>query len=288
MNRGEIKKLLGIHGLAPSRKRGQNFLADPLMAESIVQAAGVTPGETVVELGVGLGALTIPLARVAARVIGIELDSGIIDYHRRQKDLPENVELRHQDMLKADFTEIATNTGSPLKVIANLPYSVSSPLLFKLLESRDSISYAALMLQKELADRLTAAPGSKDYSILTVLFAASAKVDKVLAVGPESFHPRPRVDSAVVRIEFMGREERESRFPPHDLKKLRRTVKVSFSQRRKTLLNCLKSGGLIEGREEGEKILTRLGIDPATRSERLRVEEFIALSRSLFPNRPPE
>ncbi len=281
MNRSEIKKNLVHHGLAPSKQRGQNFLADPIMAAAIVRAGGINPGDTVIELGVGLGAVTLPLAAVAARVIGIEIDSGIVDYHHRRQDLPANVELHHQDMLTCDFAAIAARNKNRLKIIANLPYSVSSPLLFKLLDHRDLMEYAVLMLQKELAQRLVARPGTKDYSILTVLFAASARARKVMAVGPENFHPRPKVDSAVVRIDFLPAGERESLYPPHDFKSLVRVVKAAFSQRRKTLLNCLKAGRLIADRSQGEKILTGLGIDSGIRAERLSVKEFIKLTLKL-------
>jgi len=278
MNRSEIKKALHRHGLAPSRQRGQNFLSDPRMAAEIVRASAISPSDTVIELGVGFGALTLPLAATATRVIGIEIDAGIVDYHRRHHSLPDNVELRHQDMLGCDLAAIAAQTGQRLKIIANLPYSVSSPLLFKLLENREVMGYAILMLQKELAERMVAVAGSKNYSILSVLFAASARVSRIMEVSPENFHPRPKVNSTVIRIDFFSSEERERLLPPHDFRELTRVVKVAFSQRRKTLINCLKAGGIISDRGQGEEILKRLGIETGIRAERLSVKQFIDLT----------
>ena len=281
MNRGEIKTILAARGLAPSRKRGQNFLASAGVARAIADAAGLSPDGTVIEFGPGLGALTMPLAAAAGRVIAFELDSGIVAWHQEKKILPENVELRHQDMLKADLAALAQETGGRLIIAANLPYSVSSPLLFKFLDNRDLVGRAVLMLQKEVAERLSAAPASRNYSILSVLFASSARIETVMRVGPENFHPRPKVDSAVVRIEFMTREEREEKLPPHEFRELARTVKAAFAQRRKTLVNCLKAAKLVHDRAAGEKLLSGLGLDPAVRAERLGVEDFVRLALAL-------
>ena len=136
-NRIDIKKILRDRKLAPSKKRGQNFLVNPATAEAIVARAGVTGDDTIVELGVGLGSLTLPLAAKASKVIGIEVDRGIIAWHEAKKQLPDNVSLLQQDLLRADFRELAESTGGSLKIIANLPYSLSNPLLFKLIDNRD-------------------------------------------------------------------------------------------------------------------------------------------------------
>ena len=143
-----IKKILSKYQLAPSKKLGQNFLVHRQTAQRIVELAGVTPEDAVVELGVGLGSLTLPLAERVRQVIGLELDAGIIAYHHAQQDLPANVTLIHQDLLKADFAGLAAQTEGPLKILANLPYSISNLLLFKLVESHESLDRAVLMLQK--------------------------------------------------------------------------------------------------------------------------------------------
>ena len=213
-NHPDHKAILHQRQLAASRQRGQNFLVHRRTAELIVELAGVTPEDRVVELGVGFGALTLPLAARAAAVIGLEIDSGIIAWHQDEQDLPANVSLRHEDLLKADFPKLAEECGGRLKIVANLPYSISNPLLFKLLENRDIVDSAVLMLQKEVAQRLTAKPATKEYGILTVLLNGCARVEKLLDVGPGQFHPRPKVDSVVVKITFFPQPERAAQLPP--------------------------------------------------------------------------
>ena len=197
------KAVLKQQGLAASKKLGQNFLTHRHTAKRIVDLADIGKQDVVVEVGVGLGALTVPLAEAAAQVIGLEADSGIIRLHEEQRDLPDNVRLLHRDVLEADFEELAELCGGRLKIVANLPYSISSPFLFKLIEQQGLIDYAVVMLQKEVAQRLTATPGTKAYGVPTVLLATCAVVKTLMRVAPEEFHPRPKVDSVVVRISFL-------------------------------------------------------------------------------------
>lgn len=277
-----IKKILTEHQLAPSKKLGQNFLVHRQTAERIVDLSGVNSQDFVVELGVGLGSLTLPLAERVKQVIGLELDAGIIAYHQEKQDLPSNVTLIHQDLLKADFGELAVRTSSPLKILANLPYSISNLLLFKLVESYESLGWAVLMLQKEVGRRLTAPVGSKEYGVLSVLLADCASVETIMQVGPGQFHPRPKVDSVVVRITFKPTPTRVALLPPHDRKLLRRIVNAAFGQRRKTLRNSL-SAGMINGlsREQISALLQQSGINPETRAERLTLEDFVRLTNAV-------
>lgn len=277
-----IKKILSQHQLAPNKKLGQNFLVHRQTAERIVELSGVTPEDSVVELGVGLGSLTLPLAERVRQVIGLELDAGIIAYHQEQQDLPANVTLIHQDLLKADFGALAAQTNGPLKILANLPYSISNLLLFKLIESHESLDRAVLMLQKEVGQRLTAPVGSKEYGVLSVLLAGCASVKTIMQVGPGQFHPRPKVDSVVVRITFRPVPAQVAQLPPHDRKLLRRIVNAAFGQRRKTLRNSL-SAGMINGlsREQISALLTQSGINPETRAERLTLEDFVRLTNAV-------
>ncbi|MDH3360351.1 MAG: 16S rRNA (adenine(1518)-N(6)/adenine(1519)-N(6))-dimethyltransferase RsmA, partial [Desulfobulbaceae bacterium] len=201
-DRPTIKDILKDQKLAPNKKLGQNFLVHKQTPIMIVERSGVGNDDTVVELGVGLGSLTVPLASKVKKVIGIELDSGIIKWQRESGNLPNNVELIHQDLLKADYVDLADKCGSKLKIMANLPYSISNPLLFKLIDNQQVMGWAVLMLQKEVAQRLTAQVGSKEYGILSILLGACASVETLLTVGPEQFHPRPNVDSQVVKIVF--------------------------------------------------------------------------------------
>ncbi len=265
-----FKDIMKKSGLAPHRQLGQNFLTNPRIAERIVEAAAITDRDTVVEIGVGFGSLTIPLARVAARVIGMEIDAGIIRYHQEQHSLPDNVLLLHQDILQADFDELYHQAGGPLKIVANLPYSISSPLLFRLIDHHHLVDSAHLMLQKEVADRLTAGPGTREYGILSVLLGNVADVRQVLRVGPGNFHPRPRVDSVVVGIRFRPPDRQNQVCVDKNL--LRRIVKTAFNQRRKTIANSLAS--LFTDRDRLLRLLSESGIDPASRADRLSLEDY--------------
>ncbi|HIJ78846.1 MAG: 16S rRNA (adenine(1518)-N(6)/adenine(1519)-N(6))-dimethyltransferase RsmA [Desulfobulbaceae bacterium] len=277
-----IKNILKSQKLAPSKKLGQNFLVHRQTSERIVELAEVTTADTIIELGVGLGSLTQPLAEKVGRVIGIELDSGIIEYHQQKKVLPDNVSLIHQDLLKSDFHDLAAQSGGKLKIMANLPYSISNPLLFKLIETRDSMAWAVLMLQKEVGQRLTAEVGTKNYGVLSVLLAACASVKTLMQVGPGNFHPRPKVDSVVVKIIFDPVPERVAKLAPHDSKLLRKLVNAAFQQRRKTLINALSSANL-EGldKEALAQLLPTVEIDPKIRAERLTIEDYIRLTNAV-------
>jgi 16S rRNA (adenine1518-N6/adenine1519-N6)-dimethyltransferase len=281
-NLTEIKNILKSGKLAPSKQRGQNFLVNPRTSAAIVANAGVTDDDTIIELGVGLGSLTLPLAAKARRVIGIELDRGIIEWHEEENLLPANVTLIHQDLLKSDFRELAEQAGGKLKIIANLPYSISNPLIFKLIENREIMEYAVLMLQKEVGQRLQAGPGTKAYGVLSVLLGAYAATRIMMEVGPGQFHPRPKVDSVVVKITFQPPPQRVKDLPAHDYGLLRKLVNASFQQRRKTLCNSLSASG-IPGTDKLNltTVLARATIDPQIRPEKLTVEDFVRLANAL-------
>ena len=279
----QIREILKAERLAPSKKLGQNFLVHRQTAEKIVRLAGVTKDDTVIELGVGLGALTDPLATAAGQVIGLEIDAGIIRYHQEQQHLPSNVDIRHQDLLTADFHALASHTGQRLKMVANLPYSISNPLLFKLIENRADMAWAVLMLQKEVGQRLTAQVGSKEYGVLTVLLGACAQVEQLMELGPGQFHPRPKVDSVVVRISFFPPPPEVNALPDYDRKLFTRLVKSGFQQRRKTLLNALSSSPLRGfDRATVAAALDAADIPSASRAEKLSLQDFVRLTNS-FP-----
>ena len=280
---------LAKHHLAPKKRFGQNFLVNPSTAQAIVHAGKVTSDDIIIEVGVGLGALTRPLAATAAKVIGLEIDSGIIRYHQEENDLPDNVTLMHQDILKADFQLLADLAQGPIKIMANLPYSISNPFLFKLIENQDKMAWATIMLQKEVADRLTAQPGTKEYGVPTVLLGACATVTRLLTLKPGEFHPRPKIDSVVVRIDFNQRHERLQTLPAFDHSLFHRLVRGAFSQRRKTLLNTLNSAGLFANvadqdqtarKQQTEAAIRKAGIAPTARAEDLTLAEFIRLTQA--------
>lgn len=278
MTHEKTKRLLKRQGLAPHKKLGQNFLVHDHIPRRIVDLAGLAPSDQVVEVGVGLGALTRPLAATVAKVIGLEADSGIIRLHREQQDLPANVALIHADVLKVDFAELV-EPGGRLKIIANLPYSISTPFLFRLIDHAELMDFAVVMLQKEVAQRLMAQPGTKDYGAPTVLLAGCAVVKPLLQVHPAEFHPRPKVDSLVVRIGFHPQPERVRALGVFDRKLFKRVVHAAFGQRRKTLLNALDSAALVADKQELARCIEAAGITPSARAETLTLEDFVQLTR---------
>ena len=277
----KTKSVLRDHGLAPHKKLGQNFLVHRHTAERIVDLAGLKKTDIITEVGVGLGALTNPIASRVKQVIGIEADSGIIKWHREQQDLAENVDLIHADILKTDLAELAEKSGGRLKILANLPYSISSPFLFRLIDHQERIEWAVVMLQKEVALRLMAGPGSKTYGVPSVLFASCASIEPVMNVKPGEFYPQPKVDSMIIRITFHPRPERLAKVPEFDWPLLKKIVNSCFSQRRKTLLNGLASGGFVTDKKRLATIIENAGISPSIRAEQLSFEQFVELARSL-------
>lgn len=278
MNRQKTRDTLRHQGLAPNKRLGQNFLVQPSIAQRIVDLAGLSPQDQVVEIGVGLGALTRPLAEACAEVIGLETDSGIIRMHQEQNDLPPNVRLVHADALKVDFATLLP--GERLKIVANLPYSISTPFLFRLIDHAEMMDFAVLMLQKEVAQRLVAQPGGKDYGAPSVLLASCADVEMLLFVPPEAFHPQPKVDSQVVRIRFHT-EQANTNTKDMDRRMLGRVVHAAFGQRRKTLLNGLSAGNFTSNKTELAERIRAVGIDPSARAETLTPAQFICLSKEL-------
>lgn len=273
-----IKQLLKNRQLAPKKRFGQNFLVDKQVAARIVDMAGITDQDTVIELGVGFGALTKPLAKKARRVIGLEIDSGIIRWLQEEGQLPDNVTLLHQDILTADFKELARQSEGRLKILANLPYSISNPLLFKLIEHREIMDWAVLMLQKEVGQRLAAKPATKAYGTVTIMMGACASITNLLEVSSARFHPRPKVDSLVLRLIFQPVPERVAALPHYDQELFTKLVRGAFQQRRKTLLNALATADLNLTKPDLEGILGQAVINPKSRGETLSLEDYIRIA----------
>ncbi|PIE60264.1 MAG: ribosomal RNA small subunit methyltransferase A, partial [Desulfobulbus propionicus] len=211
----------------------------------------------------------------------IEADSGIVAMHKEQGNLPDNVDLRHEDILKTDLVGLVKETGNKLKIVANLPYSISSPFIFTLIEYSEAVAYAVVMLQKEVAQRLMAKSDTKAYGAPTVLLASCADVQPLLSVSPNEFHPRPKVDSLVMKITFSPPSERIKQLADFDKTMLRRVVNGAFGQRRKTLLNSLSSTFTHGGKIAMAQIIEQAGIPPGIRAEKLELPDFIALSNAL-------
>ena len=247
----------------PRKRFGQHFLNDPGIIDAIVQSIDPRPGDTVVEIGPGHGAITDSLARRAAHLHCVELDRDLAAALRRRFENCDNVTIHEADALKFDFCTL----GDSLRIVGTLPYNISTPLLFHLIDSRDCITDMHFMLQKEVVDRMTAGPGSKTYGRLGIMLGCHLSVDALFDVGPECFDPPPAVMSAVVRLVPLG-----SRRPAIDDEKLLgRLVATAFSQRRKTLRNALKT--MLDEAE-----LRSLGIDPGKRPESIPVSAYVALA----------
>lgn len=279
------KDTLGSRGLAPSKRRGQNFLKFSATAEKIVAKAEFSPADHVVEVGVGLGALTNSLAPRVATVTGIEIDRGLVDYLLQEQVLPDNVKLIHQDVLKTDISALIPADGGRIKIISNLPYSISNPFIFKLIDNRELIDSAVILLQKEMAERLTAHPGTKAYGIPSVLLQSCASITKLMLVGADQFHPKPQVESLLIRITFNP----DSITGP-DYACLRSTVRAAFSSRRKTLVNNLIASfpfpaGITVLKSQKRSLISQsirsAGIDGTSRAENLSVGDFQKLSHQL-------
>ena len=253
-----------------ARKRfGQHFLHDGGVVDRIVRAIDPKPGETLVEIGPGLGALTLPLLERARALTVIEIDRDVIPHLQAACGHAPGLHVIQADALTVDFAGLRAPGGGKLRVAGNLPYNISTPLLFHLLEFAGAIQDMHFMLQKEVVRRMAADPDTEDYGRLTVTLAARAEVAELFTVGPGAFKPPPRVDSAVVRV-----TPRPAPFPIRDLAVFDRVVKLAFGQRRKTLANALRGTA-------GPEAFAAAGIDPRARGETLSAEEFARLAGCL-------
>ena len=265
-------KILKENKRFAEKKLGQNFLVDPSSARMIVQAAGIEPDDTVLEIGAGLGALTIEAARKAKNVIAVEKDKSLVPILEKELKMANaaNVEVVSADILTLDIEKLAGS--KELVIMGNLPYNISSQVLFRLVENRRSVKRAVLMFQKELAERITARPGDTDYSRLSAVMNYCSKAEKTADLKPDLFFPKPEVSSRVVCLSFLP--------PTLDREKealLFRIIKAAFSKRRKTLRNAFAGTELHINKKQAEKWLADSGISPERRAQTLTTEEFIAL-----------
>jgi 16S rRNA (adenine1518-N6/adenine1519-N6)-dimethyltransferase len=255
-------------------KLGQNFLNDQSAIRRIVAALGDCSRSTVVEIGPGRGAVTRVLAPAAAHVLAVELDTELID--RLNAEFPlERVRIVHQDVLAFDFAAAATQAGERLAVVGNLPYYITSPILLKLAASHAALDRAVLMMQREVADRVTAAPGSRDYGLLSVTVQMYGPVERLFTLSPEAFSPPPEVHSTVVRWRFVPRFAELAVEEDSFLK----MVRSAFAQKRKTLANNLRAAGI-----DPDAVAVSLelaGIDAQARAEALSIETLADLWKSL-------
>ncbi|MBN1548563.1 MAG: ribosomal RNA small subunit methyltransferase A [Syntrophaceae bacterium] len=273
-------KILRTHHIRPLKKYGQSFLIDDQIFRNIVAAGRLQANDTVVEIGAGLGVMTALLAEIAAKVVAVEVDTNLISVLRETLRGRDNVEIVNQDILSYDLSGMESSaSGGKIKVMGNIPYNITSEILFHILNCRERIDSAVLLMQKEVAERFTADPGSKAYGIPTVILAMYADTEKLFDVSNQSFYPVPAVQSAVIRLTFRN----TPRYPLQDEAFFRQLVRAAFAQRRKTLLNNLKAFRKIaKSSDQLNVLLNSLGIDGARRAETLTVGEFAVLSNAFF------
>ena len=274
------RKLLTAWNLRARKEFGQNFLNDPAFAEMLVTRANLSPEDVVLEIGSGLGALTVPIAKTAHTVYAVEKDIDLIGLLKTELLVAglTNVVVLDQDILKIDWTGMIAAAGQTLLVMGNLPYNISSQVLVQLIRNRHGIGRAILMFQKELAERICAPPGIKAYGRLSVMLAYCAEITPLVTIPARLFFPRPKVDSTFLEIRFNQRPEN----PAKDEALLFRVIKKAFGKRRKTLKNALMGNELQLDASTAPYFLEQAGIDPVRRAETLSVNEFVCLSNCLF------
>ncbi|MCR4908677.1 MAG: 16S rRNA (adenine(1518)-N(6)/adenine(1519)-N(6))-dimethyltransferase RsmA [Lachnospiraceae bacterium] len=274
-------RIIALHGVVLKKKYGQNFLIDEKVLRNIIEASGITREDSVLEIGPGIGTLTAALSDAAGSVTSVEIDRSLIPVLEDTLSDRDNVEIVCADILKYDIEGVAhgKNGGRPLKVVANLPYYITTPIMMKLLESSLPIESMTFMVQKEVAERLVASPGSKAYGALTLSAAYHANVSVAAIVPKSAFLPSPEVDSAVVTL----KDCRSPKIRVRDEALLFRLIRASFQQRRKTLYNGLKGmPGLSCSVEELREKIEKLGKGAMVRGEELSLSEFAALADSLL------
>ena len=261
------------------KRFGQNFLIDTHILEKIVDEAGIDEDDCVLEIGPGIGTMTQYLCERAGRVIAVEIDKALIPILNDTLSSYSNVEIINEDILKVDITNLCNkyNNGRPIKVVANLPYYITTPIIMGLFESGCPLESITIMVQKEVADRMKCGPGSKDYGALSLAVQFYSSPEIVANVSPESFIPKPGVGSSVIRL---------TRYPKppvevDDEKYMFKLIRTAFNMRRKTMVNSLMSGNLGLTKEEILSAIDKLNLSPQVRGEALTLNEFAALSNIL-------
>lgn len=278
----DTKFLMKKYGITANKKLGQNFLINENVIDTIANASEISRDDLVIEIGPGLGTLTDKLLQKAGKVIAIELDERMIHILKERFFMYDHFEMINEDVLKVDLKELIRRNKEELglksaKIVANLPYYITTPIIMKLLEEKLDIESITVMIQKEVADRLTAIPGEKNSGAITYTVYYYATSEEILTVSNDSFIPEPEVESEVITLHL--REE-----PPIkivDETKFFMLIKVAFMQRRKTFLNAVGNSGLSITKEQMERILKELNIDIRIRGEALTIEQFAKIAEKL-------
>ncbi len=273
------REILRRYDLRPNKKLGQSFLVDISTIHRIADVARISDKDTVVEIGAGVGVLTHELSQMAKHVIAVEVDPRLVEILGHQFGHSSHVTIQFEDILKFDYHSKSNEYRTKLKVVGNVPYNISSPLIFQLIANRSAIESFTLMLQKEVVDRLVSEPGKKSYGVPSVLLQMYADVDRLFDVPSDFFYPKPKVQSSIIQGQFLEKP----RFHLEDEDFFRSVVRAAFAQRRKILMNNLKHAKFLHGFDEAciESDLKEIGIDGKRRGETLTVHEFSRLSNIL-------
>lgn len=275
------KDIVDKHGFKFSKSLGQNFLIDDNVIDKIIDGARVKEGDKVIEVGPGIGTLTREMAKRAGKVVAVEIDKNLIPILKETLADFDNTEVVNEDILKVDINKLVDEklSGGPVKLIANLPYYITTPIVMKFLEEDIPVTDIVVMVQKEVADRMNAVPSTKDYGALSVAVQYYCDTEIVAKAPRHMFIPQPKVDSTVIGLHI--REEKKYKADNEQL--FFKTVKAAFGQRRKTLLNSLSSMGVLD-KAKIKEVLAEAGIDEKRRGETLSIEEFAHLSNIINKN----
>lgn len=281
-NATKTVEILQKYNFKLQKKFGQNFLIDNNILEKIIDAAEVTKEDCVLEIGPGIGTMTRYLAKKAKNVVAVEIDKNLIPILYDTLREHQNVKIIHSDILKVDINRIVEeeNGGRPIKVVANLPYYITTPIIMALFENHIAIQSITIMVQKEVADRMQAGPGSKDYGALSLAVQYYAKPEVITKVPASCFIPKPNVDSTVIRLTKYEKPSVEVKSEAY----LFAIIRASFNQRRKTLVNGLVNAEKFSvSKEKVIEILGQMGLPPTIRGETFTLEQFAELSNALYP-----
>lgn len=271
----KTKEVVDKHGFKFSKSLGQNFLIDDNVIDKILDGARLSEGDKIIEVGPGIGTLTREMGKVADKVVAIEIDKTLIPILKDTLDEFENIEVVNQDILKVDVQGLVNEklSGGPVKLVANLPYYITTPIVMKFLEEDIPVTDIVVMVQKEVADRMNAGPGTKDYGALSIAVQYYCDTEIVAKAPRHMFIPQPNVDSTVIGLHV--REEKKYKVDSEEI--FFKTVKAAFGQRRKTLLNALGTLGFLD-KDEIREVLQEANIDEKRRGETLSIEEFANLA----------
>lgn len=274
-----VKEIISKYGFKFSKSLGQNFLIDGNILKKIGNSGNITAEDYVLEIGPGIGTLTEELALRAKKVVAVELDNTLIPILEETIGKYNNVEVIHGDILKVDIEKLINDklNGGPIKVVANLPYYVTTPIIGKLIEDNLNIDSIIVMVQKEVAERMVAQPGGKEYGTLSVFINFYCQPEIIVKVPKTVFMPQPKIDSAIIKLKI------KKELPEIDRDKFSKVVKASFSKRRKTIINSLSSYGFNIDKDIIREVLENANIDLNIRAENLSIEDFIKISKTLPP-----